>query len=98
MDIQNKTQEKKQGEDITNLPLAMESAKSEADTKFFDNLKWLTSRETVEYLRLPSLGALRQLVFRRQIPYCKLGRSLRFNRTELDQLLESSSSKHRRYA
>lgn len=91
-------QNNKSGEDITNLPLVGESVRSDTDTKFFDNLKWLTSRETVEYLRLPSLGALRQLVYRGQIPYCKLGRSLRFNRAELDRLLESSGSKNRRCA
>lgn len=80
------------------MPETGESGKNEQDIQFFDNLKWLTSRETVAYLRLPSLGALRQLVYRRQIPYCKLGRSLRFNRAELDRLLESSGSNNRRIA
>lgn len=88
----------KQGDIITSLPLEGESAKKETEVLFFDNLKWLTSRETVKYLRLPSLGALRQLVYRRQIPYCKLGRSLRFNRAELDRLLETSTSFNRRSA
>jgi excisionase family DNA binding protein len=55
-----------------------------------ENLKWFTSREAVVYLRLPSYGALRNLVYRRKIPFVKLGRSLRFNREELDRLLESS--------
>lgn len=64
----------------------------------FENLKWLTSREAVEYLRLPSLGALRQLVFRRRIPYSKLGKSLRFNRQDLDRYLESSAIPKRRGA
>lgn len=80
------------------MPVEDESGKNEQDTQLFDNLKWLTSREAVAYLRLPSLGALRQLVYRRQIPYCKLGRSLRFNRAELDRLLESSGSNKRRIA
>ncbi len=93
-----KTQNKNQGEYISKLPIEGDSSKSEIETKFFDNLKWLTSRETMTYLRLPSLGALRQLVYRRQIPYCKLGRSLRFNRAELDRLLESSNSLKRRIA
>ncbi len=87
-----------QGDITTKLPLEGESVKNEQDTQFFDNLKWLTSREAVAYLRLPSLGALRQMVYRRQIPYCKLGRSLRFNRAELDRLLESSGSNKRRSA
>jgi excisionase family DNA binding protein len=87
-----------QGDITRKLPETGESGKNEQDTQLFDNLKWLTSRETVAYLRLPSLGALRQLVYRRQIPYCKLGRSLRFNRAELDRLLESSGSNKRRSA
>ena len=61
----------------------------------FENLKWLTSREAVMYLRLPSAGALRNLVYRRKIPFCKLGRSLRFDREALDRFLESSFEKRR---
>jgi excisionase family DNA binding protein len=64
----------------------------------FDNLKWLTSREATEYLRLPSVGALRQLVYRRRIPFSKMGRSLRFNRRELDRFLEISTYPKRRNA
>lgn len=68
------------------------------EKKFFDNLTWLNSREAVEYLRLPSNGALRQLVYRRQIPFCKLGRSLRFSKAELDLALVSSTNHKRRSA
>lgn len=63
--------------------------------QFFENLKWLTSREAVMYLRLPSTGALRNLVYRRKIPFTKLGRSLRFDREALDRFLESSVTKQR---
>ena len=56
----------------------------------FENLTWLTSSEATEYLRLPSVGTLRVLVFKRQIPFHKLGRSLRFKKCELDRLLEAS--------
>jgi hypothetical protein len=62
---------------------------------FFENLKWLNSEEAVMYLRLPSVGALRNLVYRRQIPFTKLGRSLRFDRLELDRFLVSLT-RHRR--
>lgn len=62
---------------------------------FFENLKWLNSEEAVMYLRLPSVGALRNLVYRRQIPFTKLGRSLRFDREELDRFL-GSLTRHRR--
>lgn len=61
----------------------------------FENLKWLTSREAVTYLRLPSTGALRNLVYRRKIPFVKLGRSLRFDREALDRCLESSRTNRR---
>ncbi len=64
----------------------------------FENLKWLTSREAVVYLRLPSVGALRNLVYQRKIPYAKLGRSLRFDRHALDRFLESSSITERKVA
>ena len=63
--------------------------------QLFDNLKWLTSREAMMYLRLPSVGALRNLVYRRKIPFVKLGRNLRFNRETLDRFLESSEIKRR---
>ena len=58
--------------------------------KFFENLTWLTSNEAADYLRLPSVGALRVLVCKRRIPFHKLGRSLRFKRVELDRLLDAS--------
>jgi len=58
--------------------------------KFFENLTWLTSNEAADYLRLPSVGALRVLVCKRRLPFHKLGRSLRFKRVELDRLLEAS--------
>jgi len=58
--------------------------------EFFENLTWLTSNEATDYLRLPSVGALRVLVCKRRVPFHKLGRSLRFKRAELDRLLETS--------
>ena len=62
----------------------------EQGSVFFENLTWLTSDEAAEYLRLPSVGALRALVCRRKVPFHKLGRSLRFKKNELDRLLECS--------
>ena len=59
-------------------------------TLIFENLTWLTSNEATDYLRLPSVGALRVLVCERRIPFHKLGRSLRFKKTELDRLLDAS--------
>jgi len=74
------------------FPIVLEST---TETQLFENLKWLTSREAVTYLRLPSTGALRNLVYRRKIPFVKLGRSLRFDREALDRCLESSDLKRR---
>jgi excisionase family DNA binding protein len=62
--------------------------------QFFENLKWLTSREAMAYLRLSSVGSLRNLVYRRKIPFTKLGRSLRFDREALDRFLDSSATKY----
>lgn len=56
----------------------------------FENLTWLTSIEAAQYLRLPSVGALRVLVCKRRVPFHKLGRSLRFKKRDLDRLLETS--------
>ena len=60
---------------------------------FFENLKWLTSSEATVYLRIPSLNALRQLVYRRKIPFYKIGRKLLFNKAELDLFIRSQSVK-----
>ena len=83
---------------FTNLESDAETRDFGSDPRgsvFFENLKWLNSEEAVMYLRLPSVGALRNLVYRRQIPFTKLGRSLRFDREELDRFL-GSLTRHRR--
>ena len=59
-------------------------------SSLFENLTWLTADEAAEYLRLPSVGMLRVLVCKREIPFHKLGRRLRFKKMDLDRLLESS--------
>jgi excisionase family DNA binding protein len=66
------------------------SSRNENLGLIFENLIWLTSKEASTYLRLPSVGALRVMVCKRQIPFHKLGRSLRFKRSELDRFIESS--------
>jgi excisionase family DNA binding protein len=67
-----------------------EEKKPSRDSLFFENLKWLTSREAVVYLRLSSEGALRNLVYRRKIPFARLGRRLRFDREALDRFIATS--------
>lgn len=95
----NAVNEEKSKAHANNDELNGEKSSAKNDSKlFFENLKWLTSREAVDYLRLPSVGALRQLVYRRRIPYAKIGHLLRFNRRELDRFLESSTRPKRRSA
>ncbi len=52
--------------------------------------EWLTADEATEYLRFPSRDALYQAVHRGQIPTRRIGRRLRFRRTELDALLRAA--------
>ncbi len=49
--------------------------------------EWLTSEDAVAYLRLPSRDALYQAVSRGQVPVHRMGRRLRFRRSELDARL-----------
>ncbi len=50
-------------------------------------LRWLTADEATAYLGFPSRKALYAAVERGQVPAHKLGRRLRFSRSELDALL-----------
>jgi excisionase family DNA binding protein len=49
--------------------------------------EWLSAAEAAAYLRLRSVRALYQRVARGQLKVCRLGRSLRFRRRELDTLV-----------
>lgn len=46
--------------------------------------RWLTAAEAAAYLRFPSTKALYQAVRRGLVPVHRLGRRLRFLRSELD--------------
>ncbi len=50
-------------------------------------VRWLTADEATAYLGFPSRKALYAAVERGQVPGHKLGRRLRFSRSELDALL-----------
>lgn len=50
---------------------------------------WLDAKEAANYLRV-SVASLHNMVFLRQVPSYKLGRRLRFKRTDLDLLIEAS--------
>jgi excisionase family DNA binding protein len=50
-------------------------------------LRWLTADEATAYLGFPTRKALYAAVERGQVPAHKLGRRLRFSRSELDAIL-----------
>jgi excisionase family DNA binding protein len=56
----------------------------------FNNLEWMDSKETAEYLRI-SIGSLRNLVYRGKLPAKKLGNRLRFRKLELDLFINNSA-------
>ena len=64
-----------------------ENEKLKSSITLFDNrLEWLTSREAALFLRV-SVGQLRNMVWRRQIKFYKLGRRLRFSRRDVEKIL-----------
>lgn len=68
---------------------------SPADTNvsamLFDNYKWMTTSEAANYLRKSS-NALRTAVCRGHITARKFKRRLYFKRSELDRLIETSTT------
>lgn len=52
--------------------------------------EWLTADEATAYLRFPSRDALYQAVHRGQVPARRIGRRLRFRRSELDSHLKAA--------
>jgi excisionase family DNA binding protein len=64
---------------------------SNGSVEFFNNLKWMTTNEAAFYLR-KSANAIRTAICRGQITAYKFRRRLYFKRSELDRLLETSST------
>ncbi len=54
-----------------------------------EKLKWLTTKEAAEYLRI-TIGSMKNLVYRDKVRPRKLGRLNRFKRDDLDRMLEAS--------
>ena len=52
----------------------------------------MTVREASQYLAVP-IATLYTRVWKRTIPFVRLGRSIRFDRDSLDRLIESSTVK-----
>jgi len=73
--------------DINLVLVCDENEKFKSQTGLIDNkLEWLTSREAALFLRV-SVGQLRNMVWRRQVKFYKLGRKLRFSRRDIEKLL-----------
>ena len=66
-------------------------ADSNESQLLFNNLKWMTTNEAAFYLR-KSANAIRTAICRGQITAYKFRRRLYFKRSELDRLLETSST------
>ena len=66
-------------------------ADSNESVLLFNNLKWMTTNEAAFYLR-KSANAIRTAICRGQITAYKFRRRLYFKKSELDRLLETSST------
>lgn len=62
-----------------------------SSTMLFDNYKWMTTNEAAIYLR-KSTNAIRTAVCRGHIKARKFRRRLYFKRSELDRLIETSTT------
>ena len=69
------------------MNLKDEEAEATTSAKFFDKLKWLTTKEAALYLRR-SVGAIRVRVCRGTLKAYRDGKELRFLRSDLDRQLK----------
>ncbi len=65
-------------------------AEKENSALLFEKLKWITTREAAEYLRL-SVGQIRNMVWRGQLTSYRLNNRLRFLKSDLDKIMKSSN-------
>jgi len=65
-------------------------AENQNSALFFEKLKWITTKEAAEYLRL-SVGQIRNMVWRGQLTSYRLNNRLRFLKSDLDKIMKSSS-------
>jgi excisionase family DNA binding protein len=66
--------------------------KKDEKTPSLENVRWLTSGEAAQYLRV-SVSSLKMMVYRGQVRVRKLGRRNRFLRDELDRLITSPNER-----
>lgn len=53
---------------------------------------YLTAREAMEYLRIPSQSALYHLIRDQRLPHCRRGRQYLFDKRELDAWVRGHDS------
>lgn len=58
--------------------------------QIFENLKWITTKEASIYLRV-SVGQIRNMVWRGQLPHYRLNNRLRFLKSDLDKIMKPSN-------
>lgn len=68
------------------------SKKKDEKTPSLENVRWLTSGEAAQYLRV-SISSLKMMVYRGTVRVRKLGRRNRFLREELDRLITAPNER-----
>lgn len=69
-----------------------DSCKLHDEILSLENVKWLTTSEAAQYLRV-SISSIKMMVYRGTIRARKLGRRNRFLRAELDRAIRFPSNK-----
>ncbi len=64
-------------------------ADNEKSALLFENLKWITTKEAAQYLRV-SVGQIRNMVWRGQLPSHRVNNRLRFLRSDIDKIVKPS--------
>jgi len=58
---------------------------------FFENLKWITTKEAALYLRV-SVGQIRNMVWRGQLASYRVSNRLRFLKSDIDKIVKPSGN------
>lgn len=64
-------------------------AENQNSAVLFDKLKWITTKEAAQYLRV-SVGQIRNMVWRGQVASYRVNNRLRFLRSDLDKIVKPS--------
>lgn len=64
-------------------------AENENSALLFENLKWITTKEAAQYLRV-SVGQIRNMVWRGQLPSHRVNNRLRFLKSDIDKIVKPS--------